>query len=68
MDSISTSTNIFLFWVIIIFSLVVIFLSNNFLISESLYYNTFAEQLTAEKIEEAFFVPSESPFSGTLRL
>jgi len=51
MDSISTSTNIFLFWVIIIFSLVVVFLSNNFLISESLYYNTFAEQLTAEKID-----------------
>lgn len=51
MDSISKSTNIFLFWVIIIFSLVVIFLSNNFLISESLYYNTFAEQLTAEKID-----------------
>lgn len=51
MDSISTSTNIFLFWVIIIFSLVLVFLSNNFLISESLYYNTFAEQLTAEKID-----------------
>jgi hypothetical protein len=53
---------------ICIYLVITALLFNTFLISDTLYYNSFSEQLTAEKIEEAFFVPSESPFSGTLRL
>ena len=43
--------NIHFFFIIIIILLAITYLSNQLLISETLYYNTFAEQLTAEKID-----------------
>ena len=46
--------NIHFFFIIIIILLAITYLSNQLLISETLYYNTFSEQLTEEKIEEAF--------------
>jgi hypothetical protein len=47
----SFNANINLFIIIVMFSLLIGLLTNMLLISETLYYNTFAEQLTAEKIE-----------------
>ncbi len=46
--------NIHFFFIIIIILLAITYLSNQLLISKTLYYNTFSEQLTAEKIDEAF--------------
>jgi len=43
--------NIHFFFTIIIILLAITYLSNQLLISETLYYITFAEQLTAEKID-----------------
>ena len=41
----------YLFVIIVLTSLLIGLLTNIFLISETLYYNTYAEQLTIEKIE-----------------
>jgi hypothetical protein len=43
--------SLYFFLFIIAFSFLVVFFSNKLLISERIYYNTFAEQLTAEKID-----------------
>ncbi|MER0440342.1 hypothetical protein [Emticicia sp. W12TSBA100-4] len=45
------SKNILFFFIIMAILLTITYLSNQLLISETLYYNTFAEQLTAEKID-----------------
>jgi len=45
--------NIYLFVIIVLTSLLIGLLTNIFLISETIYYNTFAEQLTIERIEDA---------------
>jgi hypothetical protein len=43
--------NVFLFSIMTIILLAITYIYNEFLISDSTYYNTFAEQLTAEKID-----------------
>jgi hypothetical protein len=43
--------NVILFLTIVIFTLLMAFLCNQFLVSDNLYYNSFAEQLTADKID-----------------
>lgn len=43
--------NRYLFISITTFSLLIMYFTNQFLFSETIYYNTFAEQLTIEKIE-----------------
>ena len=43
--------NAILFLVIVIFMLLLAVLSNQFLVSDTLFYNSFAEQLTADKID-----------------
>lgn len=44
-------SNVFLFSIMIIILLAITYIYNEFLISDSTYYNTFAEQLTVEKID-----------------
>ena len=51
MNTLTATKNAFVFLIIIIFVLATSFLAEHYLISETLYYNTFAEQLTVEKIE-----------------
>lgn len=43
--------NAILFLLIVIFMLLLAVLSNQFLVSDTLFYNSFAEQLTADKID-----------------
>ncbi len=51
MTSLINTKNIYVFLITVIVVLATSFLAEHYLISETLYYNTFAEQLTAEKIE-----------------
>jgi len=46
-------SNVFLFSIMTIILLAITYIYNEFLISDRTYYNTFAEQLTAEKIDGA---------------
>jgi hypothetical protein len=43
-------SNVFLFSIMTIILLAITYIYNDFLISDRTYYNTFAEQLTVEKI------------------
>lgn len=45
-------SNVFLFLIMIIILLAITYIYNEFLISDSTYYNTFAEQLSSARIEE----------------
>ena len=50
--SLLENKNIVLFLFIVFYNLILVFLSNQFLISETLFYNSFAEQLTIDKIDK----------------
>jgi hypothetical protein len=52
MEVINKTYNSLLFLIVIAYIIGTIFLTNEFIVSDTLYYNTFAEQLTSERIEE----------------